>query len=55
MENQKMMSEMLNEGNLAVKELEERVYFEALPLLDASFSKDKFEVRTPSAVLGVRG
>jgi hypothetical protein len=55
MENQEIISEMLNEANFAVKELEGRVYFEALPLLDASFSKDRPVIQTPQSVLGVRG
>jgi len=48
---------MLNEGTVVVKELEARVYFETLPLMNsgAALVPGRADVLIPSAVLGVRG
>ncbi|MDD5210299.1 MAG: hypothetical protein PHV36_12985 [Elusimicrobiales bacterium] len=60
MENPSKISiDLVTEESLAVKELDGRVYFEALPLETIvpvlHGPEVNFEIRQPSAVLGVRG
>jgi len=57
MENSNEIVNLLNEENLVIKELDGRIYFEAIPLITAPLEawKDKFETSHPSAVTGVRG
>lgn len=50
--------EPVTEESLAIKELDGRLYFEALPLdiiPVTSAWTDRFETKIPTAVLGIRG